>query len=68
MTMKAIYEAHQVNTPFIARNYKRVLGEMEAAGRITAEPPAAKRRRRAGERTFGDDVKVTFPVKATKGG
>jgi hypothetical protein len=61
MTMKAIYDAHHVNRPFIARNYKRVLCEMEEAGRIVADPPAAIRRLKAGERTFGDNVKVVFP-------
>jgi three-Cys-motif partner protein len=61
MTMKAIYNAHHVNRPFIARNYKRVLCEMEEAGRIIADPPAARRRLNAGERTFGDNVKVVFP-------
>ena len=61
MTMKAIHEAHHVNTPFIERNYKRALCELEQAARITAEPTAAKRPMRKGERTFGEDVRVTFP-------
>ncbi|SFU74568.1 MULTISPECIES: three-Cys-motif partner protein TcmP [unclassified Methylobacterium] len=60
MTMKQIYEAHNVNTPFVERNYKRVLNEMENAGRITASPPAAERQMRKGERTFGENVTVTF--------
>jgi three-Cys-motif partner protein len=60
MTMKAIYDAHHVNTPFIARNYKRVLGDMESAGRIVVDPPASKRRTKNGEITFGDDVTVHF--------
>jgi hypothetical protein len=54
-----IYEAHHVDTPFIARNYKRVLCEMEE-GRIIANPPASKRQMKAGERTFADAVRVTF--------
>lgn len=61
MTMKAICDEHHVNRPFVAKNYKRVLGDMEAAGRIIADPPAAKRKLRAGQPTFGDNVRVTFP-------
>ncbi|MBF9234620.1 three-Cys-motif partner protein TcmP [Microvirga alba] len=61
MTMKAVYEEHHVNRPFVIKNYKRVLGEMEAAGRIVADPPAAKRKPRAGQPTFGDNVRVTLP-------
>ncbi|WP_414472782.1 three-Cys-motif partner protein TcmP [Microvirga sp. M2] len=61
MTMRAVYDEHHVNRPFVAKNYKRVLGEMEAAGRIIADPPAAKRKPRAGQPTFGDNVRVTFP-------
>jgi three-Cys-motif partner protein len=61
MTMRAIFEAHNVGTPFIERNYKRVLGEMEAAGQITAIPPATQRPMRNGERTFSDKTLVIFP-------
>lgn len=62
MTMKDVYDAHNVNTNFIARNYKRALREMEEAGRIVADPPADKRPMRNGERTFSETVKVTFPT------
>lgn len=68
LTRKAIYEIHQVNTPFIKRNYQRVLSEMEAAGRVTVDPPAAKRPARAGETTFGENVKVTFPMQVADRG
>jgi hypothetical protein len=61
LTMQAVYETHHVNTPYISRNYKRALSELEAADQIAADPPAAKRRMRGGERTFGDTVRVTFP-------
>ena len=60
MTMKAVYEAHHVDTPFIAKNYKRVLAEMELAGRIIADPPASKRPKSKGAATFGDAVTVRF--------
>lgn len=60
MTMREIYNEHHVGTRFIAANYKRALNQLEAAGSITADPPAAKRRLHRGERTFGENVTVTF--------
>jgi three-Cys-motif partner protein len=64
MRMQEIYEKHNVGRPFIEKNYKQVLGKMEAEGIITADPPAAKRRKYKGEVTFGPNVLVTFPKKA----
>lgn len=60
-TMKEIYESHHIDTPYIARNYKEILGHLEAEGKIRADPPAQRRRRLKGVVTFGDDVRVTFP-------
>ncbi len=60
MTMKEVYTEHNVGTPFIAANYKRVLTDLEASGAITADPPAEKRPIRKGERSFGDNVLVKF--------
>ena len=57
LTMKAIFERHNVGTPYISRNYKDALSALEATGKISAEPPAAKRRRN----TFADRVVVRFP-------
>jgi len=53
ITMHRIYEQHNVDRPYIKKNYKGVLLNLEAAGRITASP------HRKG--TFGDTVRVTFP-------
>jgi three-Cys-motif partner protein len=61
LTMQDIYMAHNVGKRFIKRNYKRVLAAMEAAGKITASPPADKRPTRKGESTFADKVLVRFP-------
>jgi three-Cys-motif partner protein len=57
MTMRAIFEEHNVDTPYIARNYKDALMKLEAAGKITANPPASSRKKG----TFADHVKVTVP-------
>lgn len=62
--MQDVYKAHHVDTPFIPRNYKHALCELEAAGRVTCEPPASKRRKMAGKATMGDEVRVAFPITA----
>lgn len=60
MAMDAIYKEHHVDTPFIRRNYKQALVELESAGRVTCVPSAEKRRKG----TFSDDVRVTVPRQA----
>ena len=55
LKMRQVYEQHSVDTPYIARNYKDVLLDMEAHGLISTSPS----KRRKG--TFGNDVLITFP-------
>ncbi|HEX5503505.1 MAG TPA: three-Cys-motif partner protein TcmP [Thermomicrobiales bacterium] len=55
LTMKQIYEQHNLNRPYTLRNYKDALLRLEAVGKITASP--AKRQKN----TFGDSVLATFP-------
>jgi three-Cys-motif partner protein len=64
MSMKEIYEQHHIGLPYIKRNYKDVLRELEAQGKIITEPPAHKRRKRHGKVTFADKTKVSFPAKS----
>jgi three-Cys-motif partner protein len=66
LSMDAIYMAHSIGRPFIRRNYKRVLNELEESGKITATPPAKERRVQNGERTFANRVVVTFPKRRLK--
>jgi len=63
LTMKEIYNQHHVGKSYISKNYKSALGNLEAQGKITAEPPADKRRKMRGKVTFADSVKVKFPAK-----
>ena len=58
--MKDIYKQHHVDTPFISKNYKDALSDLEGKKLIICDPPASKRQRRNGKRTFGDNVSVTF--------
>lgn len=61
LTMKQIFERHQVDTPYLEKNYKDALRNLEAAGKITCDPPANKRLKRQGQVTFADHVMVHFP-------
>jgi three-Cys-motif partner protein len=60
LTMKEIYEVHNVGTRFIKSNYKAALLSLEREGKIKADPPMANRR----PTTFADHVRVTFPRRA----
>jgi three-Cys-motif partner protein len=60
LTMQQVYEGHNVGTPYIAKNYRDALRQLEAESKIQVEPPAEKRQRRQGEVTFASDVRVTF--------
>jgi len=61
MSMLDVYDRHHVDTPFIKANYKEALRNLEANGQIKTDPPAPKRKMIKGQRSFGDDVIVTFP-------
>ncbi len=66
LTMYQIYERHNLGRPYVKTNYKQVLAKMEAAGKVTTQPPANKRQKRKGGVTFADEVIVIFPGKAQK--
>ncbi len=53
LRMIEIYERHNIDTPFVKKNYKEVLWQLEEEGKITA----SKHKRN----TFGDNVYATFP-------
>jgi hypothetical protein len=55
LKMIDLYAGHHVDTPYVKKNYKDVLLQLEMAGKISATP--ANRRKD----TFGDNVLVTFP-------
>jgi hypothetical protein len=54
-----LYEAHSVGKSYIAKNYRELLCRMEAAGKITMEPPCPPRRKG----TVAEHVRITFPRK-----
>jgi len=59
--MVQIYDEHNIDRPYILKNYKHALRKLEVKGKITAVPPADRRPKRNGEVTFADHVIVTFP-------
>jgi three-Cys-motif partner protein len=62
MAMADVYQEHNVATPYVKANYKEALKALEASGKISALPPAAKRKKN----TFADTVLVVFPKKKVK--
>jgi hypothetical protein len=62
-TTREVYEKHSVGKPYLMRNYKDILLKLELEGKLVADPPAHKRRKRKGKITFGDNVLIKFPKK-----
>ncbi len=58
LTMKEIYEKHNLDTPYTKKNYKLVLRELFEQGCIKAANAKGKPPRKG---TFGDEIRVTFP-------
>ncbi len=58
LAMHDIYERHNIDTPYIKRNYKDVLRTLFEEGTIEAISEKGKPLRRG---TFGDRIMVTFP-------
>ena len=57
LTREAVYDLHNVGTPFIKPNYKRVLMQMEERGEISCDPDRESRR----ANTLADHVLISFP-------
>jgi three-Cys-motif partner protein len=57
VTFSEVYEEHNVDTPYVEKNYKEALLRLETSGKITTDPT----KRRKG--TFGSKVKAIFPTK-----
>jgi three-Cys-motif partner protein len=61
LSMQAVYQQHSVGRRYIKKNYKKALTNLEAARKISTEPPVDKRSKRDGVATFGDNVVIRFP-------
>jgi three-Cys-motif partner protein len=60
LTVSEIIDSHDSDVPYVVRNYKDTLREMEQKGRITVEPPADERRVRLGVVTLPDNCRIHF--------
>ena len=58
LTMQEIYERHNVDTPYVKKNYKDILCKLYEDGLVEAISPKGKPPRRG---TFGNNIVVTFP-------
>jgi three-Cys-motif partner protein len=59
LTMKEVFDSHNVGRPYVIRNFKEVLSAMEEKGIIRTSPSSNERRKG----TFADRVLITFPKK-----
>ena len=63
LAVEAVFDEHNVGTPFLLRHYQTVIRDLEARGKVTVDPPAARRPRRYGVVTLAPHCRVTFPPK-----
>ncbi len=56
LSVKQVFDRHQVGRPFLLKNYKAALLNLEREGRITTNPSKRK------ANTMADHVQVTFPA------
>jgi len=61
MTVQAIFEDHNIDTPFILANYQEALRRLEDQGRVQIDPPKAQRQVRNGVVTLAKNKMVAFP-------
>lgn len=60
VTLEQVFDEHNVGTPFITKNYKDALRNLEAQGKISANIPVDKRRKRNGEPSLSNVI-FSFP-------
>jgi hypothetical protein len=56
-TVDEIFQRHNVDRPYIRKNYKEVLRAMEEKGEVQADPPQGRRPKN----TLADKTLITFP-------
>lgn len=57
LSFKKLFENDHLDKPFIEKNYKQVLLQLEAENKIKSNPPCEKRKKN----TMGENVVLTFP-------
>ncbi|WP_431732554.1 hypothetical protein [Clostridium kluyveri] len=59
-TVKQIYDLDNINTPYVLKNYKDVLLQLEMENKIITRPPYDERRNYRGKKSMGNNVSITF--------
>jgi three-Cys-motif partner protein len=63
LSVAEIYERHSVDTPYVKKNYKDTLTQLEAEGKVDVRSLKAARRKG----TFADHLRVRFPASRADG-
>ncbi len=63
LSVTGIYERHSVDTPYVIKNYKETLAQLEAEGMVAVHSLKGTRRRG----TFADHLLIRFPVSGADG-
>ena len=63
LSVTEIYEQHSVDTPYVLKNYKDILSQLEEAGKVGVRSLKGKRRKG----TFADHLLVKFPPRGNHG-
>jgi len=63
LPVTAIYERHSVDTPYVMKNYKECLSQLESDGLVVVRSLKGTRRRG----TFADHLLVSFPASTSHG-
>ncbi len=61
-----LFERHNVDTPYIDRNYREVLGKLEEEGLVEVNRPPKTNKTYKGRPAFGRGVTISFPGKKRK--
>lgn len=60
LTVDSLIQGDHVGTPYVEKNYKDILVEMEVSGEVVCDPPVSSRPRRSGKPTMAGHVRVSF--------
>ncbi|MBE9242200.1 three-Cys-motif partner protein TcmP [Synechocystis salina] len=62
ITMKELFEKHNIDKPYIRSNYVDVLNNLEEQGKINVKVKSGKKRRKV-KGQFADHLTICFPIK-----
>ena len=60
-TLRDRFDTMHPRNPFVEKNWREALSQLEVEGRVTCVPPRTERKMQKGEVTFGPNTVVAFP-------